>query len=93
MDELFRKTYKRLQDFYEKHYDRYHDKNRNKEYYLQILGLPINATKNDIKKQYIALILRHHPDKGGEPETFMKIHNAYKELQSAHDSDDSQKTK
>lgn len=44
------------------------------------LGVPTNATLQDIKKAYKKLAVKHHPDKGGDPESFKKIDGAYKEL-------------
>ncbi len=34
-----------------------------REYYLDILGLSINATKDEIKKTYRRLAMKFHPDK------------------------------
>jgi len=42
-----------------------------------VLGLKSNATGDDIKKAYRKLALQHHPDKGGDPETFKKVQQAY----------------
>jgi len=46
----------------------------------QVLGLLPNATKDDIRKAYKKLALKHHPDKGGSPEEFKKITDAYEIL-------------
>ena len=37
------------------------------------LGVPSDASDNAIKKAYRALALVHHPDKGGEPESFKRL--------------------
>ena len=41
------------------------------------LGLERSASKEDIKKAHRKLVLKHHPDKGGDPEKFKKIQAAY----------------
>lgn len=48
-----------------------------KDYY-QILGIPRNASKEEIKKAYRRLALKYHPDKsGGNEERFKEINEAY----------------
>jgi DnaJ-class molecular chaperone len=42
-----------------------------------ILGLDKSASEADIKKAYRKLAMKHHPDKGGDPEQFKKIQGAY----------------
>jgi DnaJ family protein A protein 2 len=37
------------------------------------LGLAAEASVEEIKKSYRKLALRHHPDKGGDPEVFKQI--------------------
>jgi DnaJ-class molecular chaperone len=39
-----------------------------------------NAQENDIKKAYRKMAVKHHPDKGGDEETFKKISRAYEVL-------------
>ena len=39
-----------------------------------------NASEEDIRKAYKKLILLNHPDKGGDPDKFNKIHEAYQIL-------------
>lgn len=48
--------------------------------YHNILGVPANAGKDDIKKAYRKLCMVHHPDKGGNPNKFLKIKEAYEAL-------------
>ena len=47
-----------------------------KEYY-EILGLPMNASKEDVKKSYYKLSPKVHPDKGGNEYLFNQVKNAY----------------
>ena len=46
----------------------------------EVLGVPQNATTDDIKKAYRKLAREHHPDKGGDPEKFKKVQEAYEVL-------------
>lgn len=43
----------------------------------ETLGIEKDATDTDIKKAYRKLAIKHHPDKGGDEETFKKISHAY----------------
>lgn len=48
---------------------------------LGVLGLPPTcADRQAIKRAYLALALRHHPDKGGDPARFREIQVAYDKL-------------
>ncbi|KAA1124010.1 hypothetical protein PGTUg99_050208 [Puccinia graminis f. sp. tritici] len=58
--------------------------------YYRTLGVRTNASREEIKEAYRKLILIHHPDKGGQAESFRKIHLAYEilfnpESRSAYD--------
>jgi len=44
------------------------------------LGLPPDCTFDDIKRKYRTLAQQHHPDKGGDEDTFKKIKLAYEVL-------------
>jgi molecular chaperone DnaJ len=44
------------------------------------LGVSKTSTKEEIKKAYRRLALTHHPDKGGDVNTFNKIQEAYEVL-------------
>ena len=47
---------------------------------LAILGLPPNATPQQIKRRYRTLAKQHHPDRGGDPHQMQKIIAAYELL-------------
>jgi hypothetical protein len=48
------------------------------------LGIPPGANNKTIKTAYKKLALVHHPDKGGDPEKFKIIQNAYNRLKNTH---------
>ncbi len=50
-----------------------------KDYY-KILGVPEDASQEEIKKQFYKLAHKYHPDKGGDPEKFKEINEAYQVL-------------
>jgi DnaJ-class molecular chaperone len=47
------------------------------ENYYAVLGLTKFATQKEIKKSYYKLSFEYHPDKGGDPDIFAKITEAY----------------
>lgn len=47
-----------------------------KDYY-SLLGVSKDSSIDEIKKSYKKLALKHHPDRGGDPETFKKINEAH----------------
>jgi len=53
----------------------------NKDYY-KTLNINRNATQADIKKAFRTLSKKHHPDKGGDENTFKEISEAYDTLSS-----------
>jgi len=75
-------------DMYEKGYNIYSESiNQEEKYYTEILGLKGKLSKNDIKKRYLELVKKYHPDKvehlGEEFKKlaeikFKKINEAYK---------------
>ncbi len=51
-----------------------------KSRYYKILGLPDNATDDEVRKQYRKLVMRYHPDKNmapGAEKRFIEIKEAY----------------
>lgn len=48
--------------------------------YYNTLGVPRDADQDAIKKAYRKLAMQHHPDKGGDPDQFQKITEAYETL-------------
>jgi DnaJ-class molecular chaperone len=46
----------------------------------EILGISEKSNIKEIKEQYKLLIKKHHPDKGGDHNNFIKITNAYHNL-------------
>lgn len=46
----------------------------------KVLGVPSDASADDIKKAYRKAALKHHPDKGGDEETFKEVSKAYETL-------------
>ena len=48
--------------------------------YYEILGVGKDATAQEIRKNYRKLVIKHHPDKGGDPGKFEEIQNAYEVL-------------
>ena len=50
------------------------------EDYYKILGVPEDASEEEIKKAYRRLALKYHPDRGGDEEKFKEINEAYQVL-------------
>lgn len=49
------------------------------------LGLPSNASQEDVKRAYRKLALKLHPDKGGDAEQFRKVQQAYDTISKSGD--------
>lgn len=47
---------------------------------LAVLGLHSGADIDEIKKRYRELVLKYHPDKGGDNEKFIELIDTYKKL-------------
>ena len=47
---------------------------------LNVLGLPPNATPQQIKRRYRTLAKRYHPDRGGDQQQMKRIVAAYEFL-------------
>jgi DnaJ family protein A protein 2 len=45
--------------------------------YYAALGVGRTASEDALKRAYRALALRHHPDKGGDPEAFKRVSEAF----------------
>ncbi len=50
------------------------------EDYYKMLGVNEKASEEQIKKAYRTASLKHHPDRGGNKETFQKINEAFQTL-------------
>nr|KYP39713.1 DnaJ protein isogeny ANJ1 [Cajanus cajan] len=48
--------------------------------YYEILGVAKNASQDDLKKAYKKAAIKNHPDKGGDPEKFKELAQAYEVL-------------
>jgi len=46
----------------------------------ELLGVDRKASSSEIKKAYHRMAMKHHPDKGGDPETFKDIQRAFEVL-------------
>ncbi len=48
-----------------------------------VLGVRAGARADEIKARYRELAMRHHPDRGGDPEQMRRVNEAYRQLRPA----------
>jgi DnaJ family protein A protein 2 len=46
----------------------------------EVLGVPRDSSEETVKKAYRKLAMKHHPDKGGDPEQFKRVQSAYDKI-------------
>ncbi|TNC85761.1 MAG: molecular chaperone DnaJ, partial [Thalassolituus sp.] len=51
---------------------------------LATLELTPPVNRQSLRQQYRRLAHQHHPDKGGDPETFRRVSSAYQRLKYRH---------
>eukprot|EP00930_Biecheleria_cincta_P043322 TRINITY_DN2976_c0_g1_i1.p1 TRINITY_DN2976_c0_g1~~TRINITY_DN2976_c0_g1_i1.p1 ORF type:complete len:311 (-),score=81.01 TRINITY_DN2976_c0_g1_i1:855-1787(-) len=56
------------------------NKNVDTTKFYKLLEVDKNASESEIKKAYRKLAVKHHPDKGGDPEKFKEITRSYEVL-------------
>jgi len=49
----------------------------------KVLNIDKDSSNSDIKKAYRKLAMEHHPDKGGDPEKFKELSQAYETLSNS----------
>lgn len=55
-------------------------KKSNNTRYYEVLGVSKDASQDDLKKAYRKAAIKNHPDKGGDPEKFKELAQAYEVL-------------
>lgn len=51
-----------------------------------VLGIKSTASSEEVKQAYRKMAIKHHPDKGGDPKKFQKIHDAYERITNGSSS-------
>ena len=49
----------------------------------EVLGVAVNASREQVKEAYRILVKKHHPDAGGEAELFHRVQEAYRQFERA----------
>ena len=73
--DYFRENFEEKENLEE---EEFHPLRRSNSY--EILGIDMNANEAEIKQAFRKKALEFHPDKGGDPEEFIKIREAYEFL-------------
>lgn len=55
-------------------------RHENRDDAFEVLGLPVNASWDEVQKSYRKLAAQHHPDRGGDALRFIVIRQAYEIL-------------
>jgi hypothetical protein len=76
------KPKKKTKNHFRKLYKRVYGAGIDEDNARAFLELPDYYTQDDLKKAYRRLAQIHHPDKGGEPNEFLKVQSAYELLQN-----------
>ena len=58
----------------------------------EILGVPQDATEAQVRKAYLRLALKKHPDKGGDVDEFRKLQEAYEALRDGGGSEEAKES-
>lgn len=46
----------------------------------EVLGVPVNASAEQVRDAYRLLVKKHHPDAGGDADLFQRVQTAYEEF-------------
>ena len=52
----------------------------------KVLGVPVNATVDQVREAYRVLVKKHHPDLGGDPELFHRVQSAMEKFEATQRS-------